>query len=93
MSLKPLLKHYMYLFSVANQNWQNWPLKTNGRLDLKIGDTLNLEVGKRVDKTDGYELNQNNPYNNESNNEMIVDIINKEYKIVGIIERPANNIE
>ena len=68
-------------------------LKTNGRLDLKIGDTLNLEVGKRVDKTDGYELNQNNPYNNESNNEMIVDIINKEYKIVGIIERPANNIE
>ena len=84
-------------------------LKTNGRLELNIGDTITLNVGKRVD-SDGYELDQNNPYNplstsdtenteeisstyEENSNEEIIDTSEKTYKIVGIIERPASNIE
>ncbi len=74
-------------------------LKTNGRLVLKIGDTITLDVGKRTDK-DGIELKQNNPFqpsdtleeNKYSNiGENVTS--SKTYKIVGIIERPASNIE
>ena len=81
-------------------------LKTNGRLELKVGDTITLDVGKRVDN-EGYELNQNNPVqlNNTSESvetdgeviytydENIVNTVKKTYKIVGIIERPAENVE
>lgn len=70
-------------------------LKTNGRVFLDVGDTITLDIGKRVDST-GYELNQSNPLqkNEENNsNEQIIDTYKKEYKIVGIIERPATNIE
>ena len=88
-------------------------LKTNGRLELKVGDSITLDIGKRVDN-EGYELNQNNPYYSDntsesitdtdsnkeissahenSSNEAIVDTVSKTYKIVGIIERPASNIE
>lgn len=72
-------------------------LKTNGRITLNIGDTITLNIGKRVD-SDGYELNQNNPYNpgesiEEKSNESIIDTITKTYTVVGIIERPAYNIE
>lgn len=67
-------------------------LKTNGRIDLKIGDIINLNVGKRVCNGDTYELNQNSPYRKDDGEE-IVDTISKEYKIVGIIQRPATNIE
>ena len=65
-------------------------LKTNGRVELKVGDTIKLSVGKR--KTlDGYELDQSNPFISEeekfeSENEI-------EYKIVGIIERPSYKVE
>ena len=65
-------------------------LKTNGRIALGIGDKITLNVGKRV--SEGYELNQSNSYN-EENNEEIINAISKTYKIVGIIERPASNIE
>lgn len=65
-------------------------LKTNGRVEYKIGDTIPLEVGTRV--SDGYELNQNNPYN-EENNEEIINTTTRTYTVVGIIERPANNVE
>ena len=67
-------------------------LKTNGRVFLNVGDTITLNVGKRVDNT-GYELNQANPFNNNEIPENIVDTIEMKYKIVGIIERPATNIE
>ena len=70
-------------------------LKSNGRIFLNVGDTISLDIGKRVDST-GYELNQFNPFQkNEENNssEQIIDTQKKEYKIVGIIERPATNIE
>ncbi len=84
-------------------------LKTNGRVELNVGDTITLDVGKRVDG-EGYELTQNNPvtYSEgedaqtgesedsgyiEKRNEKIVDTTKREYKIVGIIERPAANVE
>ena len=70
-------------------------LKTNGRLDLKVNDTITLEVGKRIDST-GYELDQNNPFqrsDSDGNGESLIETKTKTYKIVGIIERPATNIE
>lgn len=69
-------------------------LKTNGRLFLNIGDSITLDIGKRVD-SNGNELDQNNPYqeSDEENKESIVDTTSKTYKIVGIIGRPATNIE
>ncbi len=65
-------------------------LKTNGRVDFKVGDTITLEVGTRV--SDNCELNQNNPYN-EENEEQIINTTTRTYTVVGTIERPANNVE
>lgn len=70
-------------------------LKTNGRITLNVGDTITLDVGKRVDN-EGYELNQTNPlYTNDDGtlSEKIVNTTSITYKVVGIIERPASNIE
>ncbi len=73
-------------------------LKTNGRLNLKVGDTITLDVGKRV-TSDNYELDQSNPYNpynddgTPSNFEKLIETESKTYKIVGIIERPASSVE
>ena len=72
-------------------------LKTNGRLTLNVGDTITLDVGRRVDN-EGNELNQNNPYYTSEEEgddliEKIVDTNSATYKVVGIIERPASNIE
>lgn len=66
-------------------------LKTNGRVTYSVGQTITLNVGKRIDN-DKNELDQYNPYNPE-NNEKIIETTDKNYKIVGIIERPATNIE
>ncbi len=65
-------------------------LKTNARVVLNIGDTITLDVGKRM--LDGYEIDQFTRYVKDANEE-IVDTTSKKYKIVGIIERPATNIE
>ena len=64
-------------------------LKTNGRIEYKIGDTITLDIGTRV--SGDFKLNQENPYTKDE--EEIIDTITKTYKIVGIMERPANNIE
>ena len=66
-------------------------LKTNGRLDLKLNDSITLEVGKRIDSK-GSELNQSDKYQNTAG-EQLVETQTKTYKIVGIMERPATNIE
>ena len=66
-------------------------LKTNGRLDLKLNDSITLEVGKRIDSK-GDELSQSDKYQNTAG-ERLVETQTKTYKIVGIIERPATNIE
>ena len=65
-------------------------LKTNARVEYKVGDTITLNIGKRM--SGDYELTQNNPYDPESKEEL-KNITTKEYKIVGIIERPAEGIE
>lgn len=63
-------------------------LKTNGRLEYQVGDTITLQVGKRVtNDSDVDELSQGNPYCDED--EKLVDTKEKTYKIVGIIERPG----
>ena len=66
-------------------------LKTNGCLDLKLNDSITLEVGKRIDSK-GSELSQSDKYQNTAG-EQLVETQTKTYKIVGIIERPATNIE
>lgn len=71
---------------------------SNGRLNLKIGDTITLNVGKRV-TLDGQELNEYNPLSEENVQtdeenyetiivpEQIINTTTKEYKIVGIMKR------
>lgn len=63
---------------------------TNGRLDIKVGDTITLNVGKRM--SEDFELNQGNPFHDE-NDERIIDTTTHTYKIVGMIERPGKIIE
>ena len=65
-------------------------LKTNGRVVLNVGDIIKLEVGKRM--LDGEEVSQNIAFNPKSKEE-IADTVCKEYKIVGVIERPDTCIE
>ena len=59
-------------------------VKTNGRLDFKVGDYITLDIGQR--QSEGYNLNQNNPYNIDTKEE-IVNANTKTYKIVGIVKR------
>lgn len=68
-------------------------IKTNARVKYNIGDTLTLNIGNRI--SNGYELNQNNPYNGEHKEyeEHIEEKFTKTYTIVGIIERPSGEIE
>lgn len=61
-------------------------LKTNGRVNFEIGDTITLEIGDRV--SEGYALNQSNPFSKETPEE-IINTKSKTYKIVGIVERPS----
>ena len=63
-------------------------LKTNGRVDYKVGDVITLNIGDRV--TDGYKLTQMNPYNGEETFEASK---TKTYKIVGRVERLSYGIE
>lgn len=85
---------------------------SNGKVNLKIGDTITLDIGTRQ-LTTGEKLRQNNPYLTGTENtettiyttedevqitqdnqqkekleEEIVNTTKKEYKIVGIIEKP-----
>ena len=64
-------------------------VKTNGKVELEVGDEITLDIGKRV--SEGYELTQDNPY--IMDNEEIIDTKRETYKIVGIIERPVRSIE
>lgn len=66
-------------------------LKTNGRINLKIGDEITLDVGTRINEEQAV-LNQYNPFNKEIKEE-IINTTKITYKVVGIIERPATNIE
>ena len=73
-------------------------LLTNGKVELEVGDTLTLDLGQRVN-LEGVPLNQYNPYGLEDeegnllNNEKIIDSQTYTFKIVGIMERPSDEIE
>lgn len=64
-------------------------VRTNGLVDLKVGDVLTLQVGRRM--SDGYSLEQYNNYV-EGQEELKPDF-SREYTIVGIMERPNYTIE
>lgn len=66
-------------------------LRTNGRVVLNVGDTIKLNIGKRLIKGEDSILDQSNPYNEEL--ESFKAEYDKEYKIVGIIERPSYAVE
>ena len=75
----------------------------NGRINIKVGDTITLDIGTRQ-LTDGSKLTQSNPYLTGNTlagetaiedipTEEIVDTKAKIYTVVGIIERPSYNLE
>lgn len=63
-------------------------LKTNGRVDLKVGDEITLDVGQRHFNDETQD--QLSPYYGD---ETIVDTTSKTYKVVGIMGRPPYEIE
>lgn len=65
-------------------------IRKNGNVNIKVGDTITLDIGKRT--SEGMELTQDTPFN-EENNEKIEDTTTKQYKVVGIAERPGTYIE
>lgn len=60
-------------------------IRSNGGVDLKVGDVLELQVGSRM--WEGYSLNQGNPYH--AGEEMFEPAFEKTYTVVGIVERPG----
>jgi len=63
---------------------------TNGGVKFNVGEKITLNIGSRV--IDGYELNQNNPYQPEGN-EKIINMVEHQYTIVGIMERLDYKLE
>lgn len=66
-------------------------LKTNGRIDIKVGDEITLDVGKRYDSNTEGVISENCAYENEA--ETLTDTVTKHYKVVGIMERPGYGME
>lgn len=66
-------------------------LKTNGRIDIKVGDEITLDVGKRYDSNTEGVIWENSTYEHEA--ETLTDIVTKHYKVVGIMERPGYGME
>lgn len=67
-------------------------LKTNGRVEYEVGDTLTLHLGTRVATENGEKLGADIGYWGEDAEE-IVNTVEKTYKVVGIVERPIYGIE
>lgn len=66
-------------------------LKTNGRIDIKVGDEITLDVGKRYDSNTESVILENCAYEHEA--ETLTDTVTKSYKVVGIMERPGYGME
>ena len=66
-------------------------LKTNGRIDIKVGDEITLDVGKRYDSNTESVIGENCAYEHEA--ETLTDTVTKRYKVVGIMERPGYKME
>jgi len=63
-------------------------IRTNGGVDIKVGDTLNLDVGIRQ-ADDGTVLWQSNPVFDSDECETLTDTQPKTYTVVGICKRPS----
>lgn len=66
-------------------------LKTNGRIDIKVGDEITLDIGKRYDSNTESVISENCAYEHEA--ETLTDNVTKHYKVVGIMERPGYGME
>ena len=66
-------------------------LKTNGRIDIKVGDEITLDIGKRYDSNTESVISENIAYEHEA--ETLTDTVTKRYKVVGIMERPGYGME
>ena len=66
-------------------------LKTNGRIDIKVGDEITLDIGKRYDSSTESVIWENIAYEHEE--ETLTDTVTKQYKVVGIMERPGYGME
>ena len=66
-------------------------LKTNGRIDIKVGDEITLDIGKRYDSSTESVISENCAYEHEA--ETLTDTVTKQYKVVGIMERPGYGME
>lgn len=66
-------------------------LKTNGRIDIKVGDEITLDIGKRYDSNTESVISENCAYEHEA--ETLNDTVTKRYKVVGIMERPGYGME
>lgn len=64
-------------------------IRSNGDVDLGVGDTLTVQVGERV--SEGYSLNQINPWLGEE--ESFAPSHERTFTIVGVIERPNYQVE
>ena len=64
----------------------------NGEIKYKVGDDILFEIGERI-SSDDTKLTQKEAYNSNELNENIINTTKKNYKVVGIIERPAAKIE
>lgn len=66
-------------------------LRTNGRIDIKVGDEITLDIGKRYDSNTESVISENIAYEHEA--ETLTDTVTKRYKVVGIMERPGYGME
>lgn len=66
-------------------------LKTNGRIDIKVGDEITLDIGKRYDSNTESVISENCAYEHEA--ETLTDTVTNHYKVVGIMERPGYGME
>lgn len=66
-------------------------LRTNGRIDIKVGDEITLDIGKRYDSSTESVIWENIAYEHEA--ETLTDTVTKRYKVVGIMERPGYGME
>ena len=66
-------------------------LRTNGRIDIKVGDEITLDIGKRYDSNTESVISENIAYEHET--ETLTDTVTKRYKVVGIMERPGYGME
>lgn len=64
-------------------------VRSNGLVDVKVGDVLTLDVGSRL--SDGYQLGQESAY--QEGEEALADTVPKTYTVVGIIDRPNQEVE